>query len=249
MNRSISRPKARGPRSMMRGVFSLLAVFGLFAAFSYGARADDPNAKAAALIQSANRALNNFIGDPQWQALRNLLGGARAIYIAPHDTAGGFLITASGGDGVLLRRHGTTWSDPIFMHMGTVGVGFAAGGETQSIVMVIMTDAGVDGLISGVAQVGGSGGFALANLGLGGGGSGSSLAGGLQVLTVSTAQGVFAGSDIQRTQMSTQDAYNTAIYGAGYNMAGIAAAPGGQVSAAADLRAGLSTAVTQAWGQ
>jgi len=249
MHRFTFGSRARCWYSPMRAILASIAVLGLLAALCHGARADDPNAKAAALIQSSSKALISFLADPQWEALRNLLGGARAVYIAPHDTAGGFLITASGGDGVLLRRHGSNWSDPVFMHMGSVGVGFAAGGETQSVVMVVMTDAGVDSLIAGVGQVGGSGGFALANLGVGGSGSGSSLSGGLQVLTISTAQGLFAGSDIQRTQMSAEDAYNTAIYGTGYNMGGIAAGSGGQVSAASELRASLTKAVSEAWGQ
>jgi lipid-binding SYLF domain-containing protein len=236
-------------RLSARKVLALAVTLGLFAALSGEVQAQDANAKAAALTQSADRALQSFLGNPQWEALRNLLGGARAVYIVPHDVAGGFLVTASGGDGVLLRRHGASWSDPVFMHMSTVGVGFVAGGETQAIVMVVMTDAGVDGLISGVAQVGGSGGFALANLGIGGGGSGGSLSGGLQVLTVSTAQGLFAGSEIGGTQMSPQADYNNAVYGQGYNMAGIAAGAGGQVPAASGLRTDLATAVSRAWGQ
>ncbi len=237
------------PGRLARGIVALVVGLGLCAAVPVGARAQDPNAKAAALVQSADKALRGFLGDPPWEALRTLLGSARAVYIVPHDVAGGFLVTASGGDGVLLRRHGASWSDPVFMHMSTVGVGFVAGGETQAIVMVVMTDAGVDGLISGVAQVGGSGGFALANLGVGASGSGSSLSGGLQVLTVSTAQGLFAGSEIGGTQMSPQADYNSAVYGASYNMAGIAAGAGGQVPAAAGLRSDLATAVGQAWGQ
>jgi SH3 domain-containing YSC84-like protein 1 len=242
-------PDAYGSFSPVRRVLAILAVIGLLAPLSFDAQADDQNAKAAALVQSANNALEKFLADPQWEAVRNLLGGARAIYIAPHDTAGGFLITASGGDGVLLRRHGDIWSDPVFMHISSAGVGFAAGAEVQCIVMVVMTDPGVDGLISGVTQVGGSGGFALANLGLGGGGSGSSLSGGLQILTVSTAQGLFAGSDIQGTQMSTEDAYNIAVYGSGYNPTTVAAGSGGGMSAAAGLRDRLSKAVNEAWGR
>jgi len=244
-----SRPGKRDLLPWSRKVSAFIAALTCFAMFSFGVRADDPSAKAAALMQSANTALETFLSDPQWEALRNLLGGARAVYIAPHDTAGGFLITASGGNGVLLRRHGQTWSDPVFMHMGTVGVGLAAGGETQSIVMVVMTDAGADSLISGVAQVGGSGEFALADLGLGSSASGGSLSGGLQVVTVSTAKGLYAGSDIRRTKMSAQDAYNTAIYGAGYNMVTITGGPGGHVSAAVALRDNLAKAVSEAWGR
>jgi lipid-binding SYLF domain-containing protein len=243
---SLQAPRKRS--LLQQKALAFVTALGLFAALPWGARADDPNAKSAALLQSANSALRTFLVNPQWEALRNLLGGARAVYIVPHDIAGGFLITASGGDGVLLRRHGQVWSDPLFMHIGSVGLGFQAGGETQSLVMVIMTDTGVDNLISGVSQIGGGGGFALANLGVGGGGSGG-VSGGLQVLTVSAAQGLFAGGGIQGTQMSPEVAYNQANYGPGYSMTTIAAGYGGKVSAASALRAYLSQAVIESWGK
>jgi lipid-binding SYLF domain-containing protein len=234
--------------SLMRIALAFVAVISLYAALADSVWADDPNTRSAALVQSSTQALQSFLRNPKWESLRNLLGGARAIFIVPHDVAGGFLVTASGGDGVLLRRHGETWSDPVFMHIGSVGVGFEGGAETQSIVMVIMTDTGVENLISGVSQVGGSGGFALANLGVGGGGSGG-LSGGLQVLTVSSAKGLYAGGGIQGTKMSPQDAYNKASYGAGYSMAGIAAGSGGRLPAASGLRTELAKAVAQAWGR
>jgi len=213
------------------------------------ARADDAASKATALIQSSTQAAEKFLRDPEWEALRNVLGGARAILIVPHDIAGGFLITASGGDGILLRRHGQDWSDPVFMHVRTVGVGLAVGAESQSILTMVMTDAGVDSMISGVSQVGGSGSVALADLGVGGGGSGGSLSGGLQVLTVSTAKGLYAGSDIRGTKISAQQAYNAAVYGSGFDIGSTVAGMGGGVPAASDLRAILSNAVAGAWGQ
>ncbi|HVM77367.1 MAG TPA: lipid-binding SYLF domain-containing protein [Stellaceae bacterium] len=233
----------------LRGIAALLlAALAALLAPAGGARAQDAAAKSAALLRSADGTLRSFLQDPRWEALRNLLGGARAVFIVPHDVAGGFILTGSGGDGVLLRRHGNAWSDPVFMRIRSVGLGFEAGAERQSLVMVIMTDAGVDNLLRGVSEIGGSGGFALGNLGLSGGGSGG-VSGGLQVLAVSTAKGLFGGTDIRSTELSTQDAYNQANYGPGYSMATIAAGYGGQVQAAADLRAVLTWAVNQSWGQ
>ncbi|HYC15061.1 MAG TPA: hypothetical protein VEC75_12475, partial [Stellaceae bacterium] len=101
-------------------------------ALAGGARAQDAMAKSTALVGSADSALRAFFQEPRWVALRNMLGGARAIFIVPHDIAGGFILTGSEGDGVLLRRHGNTWSDPVFMHIRSLGLGFAAGAERQS---------------------------------------------------------------------------------------------------------------------
>jgi len=213
-----------------------------------GAHAQDAGSKSAALIQSANAAAQPFLTDPRWSAVRNAFGGARAVVIVPHDLQGGFILTASGGDGVLLRRHGNLWSDPVFVHVGSAGVGFQAGAESQCLLMLIMSDATVDQILQGTMSVGGSAGFALANLGLGGGGSGN-ITNGLEILSVATASGLFAGSGISGLQLSPQDAFNQANYGPGYNMQVIAAGTGGNVMAAAGLRGALIQAVTQAWYQ
>jgi lipid-binding SYLF domain-containing protein len=238
-------PGARCPAALRRmlPVLVLLA----FAAWTSGARAqDDPQAKAAALIQSASRSVENFLTNARWQAVRNLLGGARAIFIVPHDIEGGFLLTASGGDGVLLRRHGESWSDPVFLHISSMGLGFEAGGQSQSLVMVIMTDSGVDQLVDGTVRMGGSGGFALADLGANAS-AGGSIASGLQLLTVSTSQGLFAGGGIQGTKVAPKDAYNQGIYGGNFEMARVLAQRSGRLPAAAALRAALGKAVGEAW--
>ncbi|HZT18856.1 MAG TPA: lipid-binding SYLF domain-containing protein [Dongiaceae bacterium] len=237
-----------GRRWLARTVLSLAAASGLLVWAAGGAQAQDASTRPANLLQSANSAMQTFLGNPQWEALRNLLGGARAVLIVPHDVAGGFLITASGGDGVLLRRHGESWSGPAFLHVGSVGVGFEAGGESQCLVMVIMTDAGVEKLIDGVVSMGGSSGIALADLGVGGAASGS-VAGGLQVLTVSTAQGLFAGGGLQGTQLSIKDDYNQGFYGPSYNLATILAGTGGHSPAEEGLRESLAKAVGEAWGR
>lgn len=233
-------------RTLFRHVLAVAAI-AFLAAIPGGARAQDA-AKADGLIQSSTKSVRNFLVNPKWQALRNLLGGARAIFIVPHDIQGGFLLTASGGEGVLLRRHGDAWSDPIFLHIGAVGVGFEAGGEDESLVMAIMTDAGVDQLLDGVVRLGGEGGFALANIGASGATAGS-IGSGIEVISVATSQGLFAGGGLQGTKLWPGDSYNQAVYGAGASLAAIANGRGGRVAAASDLRADLARAVIEAWGK
>jgi len=128
-----------------------------------------------------------------------------------------------------------------------VGLGFEAGGEDESLVMVIMTDAGVDQLLDGATRLGGSGGFALANLGVEGATAGN-ISSGIEVISVATAQGLFAGGGLQGTKLWPGDEYNQALYGAGYNMGAITAKDG-HLSGAAELRRELSTAVVEAWGR
>jgi lipid-binding SYLF domain-containing protein len=200
------------------------------------------------LVQSANKALYQFFADLKWVALRNLMGSARAIYVAPADREAGFLIGEAGGDGVLLRRHGVEWSDPVFMRIDQLSVGMLAGVAEQSLIIVIMTDAGVDSLMAGVVRVGGSGQITFGNWGAGGGGSSGAL-GGLQVITVSTSNGLFDGSGLSGTKMSPRDVFNQATYGADVDLSAVIAGRGGQMVAAAGLQATLRQAVDQSWGR
>jgi SH3 domain-containing YSC84-like protein 1 len=232
---------------LLRRALAATMAFGLLLGLASGARADDKD-RADKLIQSATKSVRNFLINPKWQAVRNLLGGARAIFIVPHDIQGGFLLTASGGEGILLRRHGDAWSDPIFLHIGAVGVGFEAGGEDESLVMAIMTDAGVDQIVDGVVRLGGEGGFALANLGASGATAGS-IGSGIEVISVATSQGLFAGGGLQGTKLWPGDSYNQATYGAGASLGTIAEGRGGKIAAAGDLRAELARAVIEAWGK
>jgi SH3 domain-containing YSC84-like protein 1 len=240
--------RARSPGKLCILLTTLVAALGFFLALGAEARAEDAAARAAALAQSSERALEQFFNDPKWVALRNMMGGARAIYVAPTDKEAGFLLADAGGDGVLVRRHGADWSDPVFMTINQVSLGMQAGVAEQSLVMVIMTDQGVDDLLAGVLRVGGGGQFTLANLGVGGGGAGG-ISGGLQVLTVSTSQGLFGGGGISGMTMAPKDAFNTAIYGTNADLAGVLAQSGGRMAGAETLRATLRRAVEQSWGR
>ena len=208
---------------------------------------DSDRARADALLRDAAAVLRPYLADPLWEGLLNSLGGARAVFIVPEDIKASALLGMTGGEGVLLRRHGAGWSDPVFMKLSSVSVGLQAGVETQKLLMIIMTDSGVDDLLAGAGKIGGSGGFALAKWGLGVSGSGGTK-GGLQVLTVATGQGLSLGGGLQHTTMSFQKDLNAAYYGVGVELRSVAAARG-RSSEAAELRTVLEKAVARAWGQ
>ena len=48
-------------------------------------------------------------------------------------TKGGFIVTGAGGTGVAMRKNG---GDPIYMHMGSAGVGLGAGLENYKFVVL-----------------------------------------------------------------------------------------------------------------
>jgi lipid-binding SYLF domain-containing protein len=200
------------------------------------------------LTQSAANTADTFFSKPQWQAIRNLTGGARGIFIAPNSTSIGFILGAQQGVGVLLSRHGQVWSDPVFIRLSDYDIGFLAGASKSEVMMLILTDSAINQFIDGVSKLSAGGSFAIGEWGVGGIGAGG-ISGGAQVMTVETSSGLFAGSGLGSMKMSLDRDLNSAAYGSGFDVHKTLAASGGRFPAAAGLRRTLSTAVKQSWGR
>jgi lipid-binding SYLF domain-containing protein len=205
-----------------------------------------PNSSVA-LTQSAASTAEVFFSKPQWQAIRNLTGGARGIFIAPDSTSIGFIVGSQQGIGVLLARHGQVWSDPVFIRLSNYDVGFLAGASKSEVMMLVLTDSAINQFIDGVSKLSAGGSFAVGDWGVGGIGAGG-ISGGAQVMTVETSSGLFAGSGLGSMKMSLDRNLNIAAYGSGFDVHKTLAASGGRFPAAAGLRRTLSTAVKQSWG-
>lgn len=182
----------------------------------------------------------------QWEGVKNLFGAAKAVLIAPDVTSGAFVVGVEKGAGVLLARHADAWSDPVFVKLSTTSVGVQAGAKESEALMLILTRSAVDKLVNGASRVGGTGGFALGNLGIGGSGGGG-ISGGMETLTFNTSEGLSLGGGIADIELALDDDFNTAAYGADFDMAEIMSKPGGQLEVAEALRATLEQAVEASW--
>jgi lipid-binding SYLF domain-containing protein len=206
-----------------------------------------PNSPAA-LTHSAAHTADAFFSKPQWQAIRNMAGGARGIFIAPNSTSVGFILGSQQGVGVLLARHGQVWSDPVFIRLSNYDLGFLAGASKSEMMMLVLTDSAISQFIDGVSKLSAGGSFAVGDWGVGGIGAGG-ISGGAQVMTVETSIGLFAGSGLGSMKMTLDRDLNTGAYGSGFDVNKILAGSGGRFLAATGLRRTLSTAVQQSWGR
>lgn len=87
------------------------------------------NAAVAASLNAADAELARFFDDPHWEGFRNLTAGARGVFLAPRATSAGFIVGAEFANGVILARHGSSWSDPVFVRLSNYDVGLLAGAE------------------------------------------------------------------------------------------------------------------------
>lgn len=179
-----------------------------FAALPLDSRADEA-AEAQVVIDDANQTFSNFISDPDMVWFRDHLNKAHGLLIVPKLGRGGFIIGGSGGRGLLLGRDSKTgrWSEPAFYTMGSASIGLQIGAEQSQVILVIMSNKGLDALLSTKAQLGADMSVAAGPVGTG------TRAATADVLSFSRSKGAFAGLTVDGSIVDPDNTRNTAYYG------------------------------------
>ncbi len=223
------------------GALALLAVLAPGAP-----RAEGLNEHQKEMVKKGTEHLKGFLAHSQTEAFRNLLGAVRGVFIVPSSHKGGFLFGYEQGNGMLLARHGDQWSDPVVMRLSNLSVGLQAGFKSSSMVMFIMTKKALDDLIAGVDQIGGGGGFAIGSIGMSSTGAGG-FKGGLQVLSVSTAEGAFLGGGFTDVEIELARDINKAVYGSNFEVKETLARTDGELPDFGEIRKILTDSVHASW--
>jgi len=171
----------------------------------------DDSKKAQTLVDKATGTLNAFARDPQMTWFRNHIDDARALMILPTVVKGGFIFGASGGNGVLLGKDSTNgrWSPPAFYTIGSVTFGLQIGGEVSEIVLMVMTDNGMDALLNTDFRLGGDVSVAVGPIGVGAKGQ---IA---DIVAFSHARGAYGGINIEGSVIKVRNDLNAAYYAHG----------------------------------
>ncbi len=205
---------------------------------------DEPDFKG--LLSEATSHLKGFSSHSQAEAIINLAGAAKSVIIIPDEIAASLIVGYKRGTGAMFRRHGNDWSDPVFLTFSKYGVGLQVGGSHNEVIIMVLTNKVADGLINGVSNLGGSGGFALGSLGMGSSGEGS-VGGGLEMFSVSTRAGLQLGGSIENTHVSPAENFNTAAWGEDYDLKSILSQAGGELESAQELREALVEATKKSF--
>ncbi len=148
---------------------------------------------------------------------RIMLGRARAVMICPRVFKAGFIIGGAGGSCVLLARGGNgTWSYPAFYGLGSGSVGFQIGIQDSELVLLIMTERGLNAIMDSQFKLGADASVAVATVGASIGGS-TTAAVGADILAFAMNRGLFGGVALDGSIMSLRSDWNRAYYGQPYS--------------------------------
>ena len=175
-------------------------------------RAADPPLVRA---QNAVRVLNEIEQAPDKSIPTDLLKEAHAIAVIPDLVKAGFIFGGRRGEGLIsVKRRDGRWSDPSFITMTGVSVGFQAGVSSTDVILVFRTQSGVDSIVSGKFTLGAD---AAAAAGPVGRNASASTDGHLhaEIYSYSRSRGLFAGVALDGGVLRIDDDANAAVYGAG----------------------------------
>ncbi len=168
----------------------------------------EPNVEAERLVSLARIVLLDFSRDPNQTWIQQNLNRARGVLIAPQIVRAGFIVGGSGGRAVLVARDGRTWAGPAFYDLATASVGFQAGVDVSEAVIVVMTEKGLNSLLSTSFKIGGDASIAVGPVGAG---ARSTVTADLVAFT--RAKGLYGGVNLDGTVVNTNVAWNDAFYG------------------------------------
>jgi len=169
----------------------------------------DEVVEAQEIVDDAKLTFENFTADPNMGWFRDHIKNSKGVFIVPQLLKAGFIFGGSGGSGVMLSRDKSSgkWSDPAFYTMGSVTFGLQIGGQAAEVVLLIMTQKGMDAMLSTKFQLGGDVSVAAGPVGAG------AQAATTDIIQFSRTKGVFGGLTLEGAVIAIRDKWNHAYYG------------------------------------
>jgi lipid-binding SYLF domain-containing protein len=189
-------------------VATILAAMFLAVAAPIATAADEEDAQG--IVDKARVTFSGFIRDNDYSWLRDHLKDAKGVLIYPQVLKAGFIFGGSGGSGVLVARDGVTgdWTNPAFYTLGSVSFGLQIGGEAAEVVVLVMSQKGVDSLLTSKFKLGGDTSIALGPVGAGAKANITA-----DFISFAKSKGLYAGLNLDGSYVSVRDSLNKAYYG------------------------------------
>jgi lipid-binding SYLF domain-containing protein len=165
------------------------------------------------LVDSSTLALESLMDAPETTQAEQLLHHAKAVVICPNIFRAGFFVGGEGGGCVMVARAANgSWSDPAFYTVGSGSFGLQIGVQNAQVMMLIMTNGGLNALLSSQVKLGADAGLTVATIGAGANAS-MSTAYNADILTLSKSQGLYGGLSVSGSVFGQDNGAEAVYYG------------------------------------
>jgi len=144
-----------------------LGAAGVLGAIAFGVPLARAQTNQQVTVDGARKVLADLRHDKAFGNAAKLLRQAKAVLIVPKLLKGGFIVGGEGGDGVLLVQHQGRWSGPAFYALGAASFGLQVGLQQSELILLIMTQKGLDGVLRDQFKIGAQAGISVAMFGSG----------------------------------------------------------------------------------
>lgn len=194
----------------MQRLIALCTALLVFAVASPTAHADD---RTDQRLTDSTRIFETFSNLTEQAIPSWLLERAYGVVVVPHVIKGAFVFGGRGGKGVLaVRNTDGSWSNPVFVRLAGVNVGFQWGVQSTDVILVLMSRNSVEGIAGGKVTLGADASVAAGPLGRSAAAT-TDATFKAQVLSYSRSEGLFAGVALDGSVISVDDGANQTAYG------------------------------------
>lgn len=193
----------------MKKIISAVLLFSaFFSPISYAATTELDNR-----ISEADKVLKEIMASPDHSIPEELLAKAKAIAIYPSVLKVGFIIGGRFGKGVVLSRDKDgKWGPVAFSTIGGGSWGLQIGGSATDLVLVVLSDRGMDGILSNSVTLGVDAAVAAGPVGRSSS-AGTDLSLQAGIISYSRSRGFFAGMALDGAVMTQDNDSNRLYYG------------------------------------
>ena len=190
----------------------LLAVLLVLAPLFVAARSAHAQTEQQTLVDRATLVVQEMMSSENGNDAHKLLIKAKGAMVCPRIFKAGFIVGGQGGGCVLVGRGQDHWSSPAFYGMGSGSVGLQIGVQDAEILLIILTDKGLQALLDSQFKFGADASIAVASIGAGVAGS-TTAALRADIVSFAQARGLFAGISLEGSLISARSDWNQIYYG------------------------------------
>ncbi|WP_321474408.1 lipid-binding SYLF domain-containing protein [uncultured Paludibaculum sp.] len=190
---------------MKKCLLAVLAVSSLWAGEAENKRLEEASAVLGEIMDTGDKAI------PQ-----DLFSKAQCAVIVPALKKGGFILGAKYGRGFAACRDasGKGWTAPVGVRVEGGSVGFQIGGAESDVIMLVMSQKGMERLLSSKFTLGGEATVAAGPVGRDTTAQTDATMR-AEILSWSRSRGVFGGIALQGATLRGDEDVDTALYGTG----------------------------------